>query len=272
MQYFKVIQTKQIIEIYSYSSLNLRSNGGNIGEHIEETKDENYNRTIRARRDNVRRLAVMNFDVKESKFVTLTFNNQCKFDIKDPLACDYAFKKFIIRLKYYLKKKSPQIALKYLAVIEFQDKNDRGAVHYHMICNLPYIKNKELADIWRHGFIKINSIDKVDNIGAYVVKYMTKEKADNRLKGFKGYLHSNNLIQPLVLKNWEHSIAVNEIINGIVDSVQNKKPVYDWEFTSEQNTIYYRQYNLEREQKQQECNDNEKLNELFGIGNWRLKD
>lgn len=277
MAYYKVIKTNQIIEVYEYSNLNLRSgNGGNYGEHNEETKDENYIRTIRARRDNVRRLATMNFDVKNSKFVTLTFNNQCQFDIKSPIECDRAFKNFILRLKRYLNKKSPQNELKYLAVLEFQDKNKRGAVHYHMICNLPYINKTTLQDIWGNGFIKINAIDKVDNIGAYVVKYMTKEKADNRLKGCKGYLHSNNLSQPLELKDWTQCSAEHEVLRAIVDSMENKKPVYHWEIVNERNTINYKQYNLEREEMQDTNNKNaenktttDKMNELFGVGNWR---
>lgn len=56
-----------------------------------------------------------------------------------------------------------------------------------MISNLPYIAAKELENIWSNGFIKINAIDKVDNLGAYVIKYMTKDHADERLQGLKAY-------------------------------------------------------------------------------------
>ena len=68
-----------------------------------------------------------------------------------------------MRLNYKLNQK-----IKYLAVIEFQE---RGAVHYHVLSDIPYIPQKELQDIWGHGFVYINAVKHVDNIGAYIVKY-----------------------------------------------------------------------------------------------------
>lgn len=278
MSFTKVVKTNHIIEIYEYDNLFIGGGGGNVGAHTEETKEENYNRTIKARRDNVRRLATMNFDVKYSKFITLTFG-QCDFDTTSPIETDKRFKLFIMRLKRYLAKYHPTIELKYLAVLEYQK---RGAIHYHMICNLPFIQKKQLAELWGHGFVKINAIDKVDNIGAYVVKYMTKEKADSRLKGFKGYLHSRNLKEPIVLKNWDKlekggciSTATYETIYAITESMATKKPVYHWELTNEHHTITYSQYNLAREENQDNVTQkdtNNAMNDLFGVGNWRLTD
>lgn len=64
--------------------------------------------------------------------------------------------KFIQRLKYKFGKD-----IKYLAVIEFQQ---RGAVHYHVLSDIPYIKQDELQDLWGQGFVFINAISHVDNI------------------------------------------------------------------------------------------------------------
>lgn len=41
-------------------------------------------------------------------------------------------------------------------MFEFQK---RGAIHYHLLCNLPFVSSKELAEIWTHGFIKIKKIE-----------------------------------------------------------------------------------------------------------------
>lgn len=161
------------------------------------------------------------------------------FDIKDVKACNVEYKKFCKRLKY----RYPD--LKYVTVVEFQDKNDRGAVHYHMICNLPYIKKKELSDIWGNGFVKINVIDKVDNVGAYVVKYMNKDIDDTRLQGLKAYNCSKGLKRPQELKSWvdEHVPYIRQVEKLI----EAKSPSYAATYESDNaGTIDYMQYNLNR--------------------------
>ncbi|MGW4235109.1 rolling circle replication-associated protein, partial [Streptomyces sp. NPDC004980] len=102
---------------------------------------------------------------------------------------NYNLKNFIQRLNYTLK-----IKLKYTAVIEFQK---RGAIHYHLLVyNLPYTPVDVLSDIWGHGFVKINKIDHVDNVGAYITKYMIKDNIDERLLGEKSYFSSRGLKKP----------------------------------------------------------------------------
>lgn len=180
-----------------------------------------------------------NFD-STSKFVTFTFDGQRDFDITDVKSCNAYWTKFIKRLKRRYKD------LKYIAVVEFQDKNDRGAVHYHMVCNLPYVKKSELADIWGAGFVKINAIDKVDNIGAYVVKYMNKDIDDERLQGLKAYNHSRGLQEPVELKSWDEGAQVN--LHDVNTLIRNRKPSYTAMYeSSEAGTITYTQYNLNRE-------------------------
>lgn len=213
-------------------------NGGGEREKTGIHKEENYKNTQKARRTRIRQLITMNFD-STSKFITFTFDCQRDFDIKDVKACNQYWKKFILRLKYRYKN------LKYVAVVEFQDKNDRGAVHYHMICNLPFVKKTELQEIWGAGFVKINAIDKVDNIGAYVVKYMQKDIDDTRLQGLKAYNHSKGLEEPVELKSWDGNanIAQSEI-NALVNE---KKPSYTAMYeSSKAGIVTYTQYNLNR--------------------------
>lgn len=97
-------------------------------------------------------------------------------NIRNVKECNYVFKKFIQRLKYELKEE-----FKYLAVIEFQDSNDRGAIHYHVLFDFAYININILSNIWGMGFCWVNKIDHVDNVGAYLIKYICKDGGDKRL-------------------------------------------------------------------------------------------
>lgn len=143
-----------------------KENGGahRTSEKSEDVKKSlaNYANTNQRRRDTVRRLACCNFNAQYDKFFTLTFAEN-KTDVKD---CNYIFMKFIQRLKYKFGKD-----IKYLAVIEFQQ---RGAVHYHVLSNIPYIKQDELQDLWGQGFVFINAISHVDNIRSLYRKIYDK--------------------------------------------------------------------------------------------------
>lgn len=97
-----------------------------------------------------------------------------------------------------MRKTYPEF--KYVAVIEFQK---RGAIHYHMISDLPYVPAQYIANKWKQGNIKINKIKHVDNVGAYVTKYMTEDMDDKRLQGKKAYNHSQNNLKPLQLTSWK---------------------------------------------------------------------
>lgn len=188
----KYIITGRIVEIYEYNSY-ISGKGGYTGikkgEGNIENKLRNYSNTNQRRRDNIRRLACCNFNNKYDKFLTLTFADN-KTNIQE---CNIKFKAFIRKLKIKYNKK-----LKYLAVIEFQK---RGAVHYHCLLNIPYITQNVLQELWGNGFVYINAINHVDNIGAYILKYITKDNNDLRLMGQKAYLTSRNLIKPCEFVN-----------------------------------------------------------------------
>lgn len=227
--------TKGIVEVWRYEKLNTKGGGYHPGEGKEA--DENYRKRQKTRRNRIRQLVCTNFD-SGSKFVTLTFNDQMPFDIKDVIACNAYFKNFVKRMKY----RYPDF--KYVAVIEFQDKNDRGAVHYHMICNLPFVKKSELTDIWAGGYVKINRIDKVDNVGAYVIKYMTSDMDDKRLCGLNAYLHSKGLKEPLELASWKYPAQWREEH----EKLQKESPSYSAKYESEAaGEIEYFQFNFNRQ-------------------------
>ena len=48
-----------------------------------------------------------------------------------------------------------------------------------------------------NDFIRCNKIDNVDNVGAYVTKYMTKDNTDESYKVEKSYFSSKGLFKPI---------------------------------------------------------------------------
>lgn len=237
----KYIITGHIIEVYEYKNY-FCGKGGNTGvkkgcaDLVNKLK--NYSNTNQRRRDTIRRLACCNFNNKYDKFLTLTFADNMT-DIKE---CNLLFKNFIKRLKYQYDLKN----LKYLAVIEFQK---RGAIHYHVLLNIPYIPHKDLQDLWGNGFVFINAIEHVDNIGAYILKYITKDNNDERLMGQKAYLTSRNLKHPEEVLN--HNIKdFCKLENKIIQkyNLNSLKPIYESKYTTEiLGDCEYKQYNLDRE-------------------------
>lgn len=159
---------------------------------------------LRARR-NLRRIINANagqwYDEKNKRwfvplFLTLTFAD----NITDVAHANNLFRDFIQRFNYHFFSVRRAV-LKYSAVIEFQE---RGAVHYHVILyNVPYVGNlfSRVSAVWGHGFVFINSIDDVRNVGSYVVKYMTKNTRDERLFRKKAYFNSRGLNRSVVIKD-----------------------------------------------------------------------
>lgn len=227
----KVVVSGDVIEVYSYANevyygyqdTKKKSKGRSSKAETEEDREENRDKVLsRARRD-LRRIINSNIH-KHSKFLTLTFAD----NVTDLDYSNNEFKKFIKRLNRYLKYK-----VEYSTVIEFQK---RGAVHYHTILYnvIEKIDVKKLQDIWGHGFIKVNSIKDVDNVGAYVCKYMTKTD-DERLLGRKMYFNSRGLKKPQEIKE-------TAIVDALVGSLQQQSPKYENTFSNEYNTIQYQQY------------------------------
>ena len=74
-----------------------------------------------------------------------------------------------------------------------------------MLSDFGYIEQKELEKIWGNGFVWIKDLltgnkgKPVDNVGAYIVKYMNKNNIDKRLMGKKAYFTSRNLNRPKIV-------------------------------------------------------------------------
>lgn len=234
----KYIITGGIVEVYEYKYYTTGKGGSRIrGNATEENIQENYIKTNQRRRDTIRRLACCNFDNEYDKFLTLTFADN-KTDVQE---CNILFKAFIRKLREV--KHIPD--LKYLAVIEFQK---RGAVHYHVLLNIPYIPQVELQELWGHGFVFIKAIEHVDNVGAYIVKYMSKDNKDKRLRGQKAYLFSRNLKKPQKIINHNFD-DFDKMEKKIFDEYKltELQPVYEANYDTEKlGHCEYKQYNLNR--------------------------
>jgi len=213
----RVIVSGRVIEYYEYEKPVgkgfEKKRIGRAGALMtsEDVKSDNRKKTALRARRLVRN--TVNANPHLNKFLTLTFAD----NITDLDYAHYEFDKFVKRLKTRFKK------FQYVEVVEFQK---RGAIHFHLLCNLPYVDINTLSKVWRHGFIKLNKIDNVDNVGAYVTKYMTKENIDERLTGRKCYSMSKGLNEP---KEYTKDDDIDEIMENI-DSV---KRVYTSEFESE---------------------------------------
>ncbi len=133
----------------------------------ESRKDHKSNlyRTFRKIRNLINTNVV---DVNNCSWQTLTYAENMQ-DTKR-LYTDYD--KFNKRLKYYCKKKGLQ-DYEYIVIVEPQG---RGAWHCHLLLlfkdKAPFIPNKELCKLWGQGFVKINKLDNVDNVGAYLTAYL----------------------------------------------------------------------------------------------------
>lgn len=222
----KVIVSGNVLEVYEYEKPIVkgiekkRKGRSNSLFTTAEIKLDNRSKVARRARAIVRRTANANPDLK--KFLTLTFAK----NITDISYARYEFDKFIKRLKTRFK------ALQFINVIEFQK---RGAIHFHLLCNLPYINVNELSRIWKHGFIKLNRIDNIDNVGAYITKYMTKDNIDDRLIGKKCYTMSKGLKKPA---EYTKECEIEKIFNNL----EHVKRVYTSQFESEYyGTITYTQ-------------------------------
>lgn len=131
-------------------------------EHSENRADSKKSlyRSFR----NIRALVNTNCpDPEKLRWVTLTYAE----NMTDSKRLYQDYKKFWLRFKYRFPK------AEYIIVPEPQE---RGAWHLHALFifpdKAPFIPNDELASIWGHGFVRVQKVDNVDNVGAYLSAYI----------------------------------------------------------------------------------------------------
>lgn len=202
---------KQIWKDYKREEINTQKEPEQLNIFEQELlKKQKRKFSINRTKTEIRRLA--NSNPQLNKFLTLTFAE----NITDLKKANYIFNKFILRMNY----KYPD--LQYLAVIEFQK---RGAVHYHLLCNLPYVEAVKLQTVWDQGFIRINRIDNINNVGAYISKYLGKEM-DERMFNKKKFFRSQNLKDPVEIIGWHATLFTKKFLSSSI-------PVFETVFKSD---------------------------------------
>jgi len=232
---FKLIASGKEIETYQYLDKSVykgfkrrkRKRKQPMKEQEKIESSSLYRTRIKIRR-------LINSNTQLNKFLTLTHNKEI-FDLK---ISNYMFNLFTQRIT----DKFPEF--KYLAVPEFQKKSKR--VHYHLLCNLPYIDSNKIASIWKNGYIKINRIDRVNNIGKYICKYLNKDMCDIRLFHKKKFFYSQDLKTSFELFG---STALNYFDEVCKNILPFSTAMFENKYLGK---IIYKTYMLESEPKQPE--------------------
>lgn len=201
----KAVIAGNVVDLYVYENDNIPpvgKAGGRDKVATKKRKEKNRMKVLRMAREKVITLSNSNMSSK-TLFVTLTF----KENEQNIGYANRELSKFIQRLSTLRNGRGGKQSVPYLGVIEFQE---RGAIHYHMLLfNLGTISdfthdgsiekrhevNKRMAELWGHGFCKVEQVNAINNVGAYLVKYMLEDMDDARLQGKKSYFHSRDLKQ-----------------------------------------------------------------------------
>lgn len=235
-------------------------------EHTEN-RQQSYD-SLRKTFKKLRYLINNNFTGKGNELhVTLTYAE----NMTDPKRLYKDFDKFIKRMRYAYKDKSP---IDYICVVEPQE---RGAWHCHVLLRFNdmdrvYVENSELRRLWGFGFVTVKSLKNVDNIGAYLSAYLAdveltednlkevykagdqiKVKASGGKKFIKGgrlhlyppgmniYRKSRGIVEP---ERQKMQFADVKKIVGSAKPHYQKKVVFERD--DFENTVQYLQYNTKR--------------------------
>jgi hypothetical protein len=253
--HFRAVIAGHIIKLYKYGDLQVCQKG-KICKGRQKREDRTEEEKQRDRKRNLWRarnalIDTINANVdrpwgERLKFFTMSFKDDI-FDLKE---ANSQFNKFIKRLEYDINRK-----VHYTVIARFQDGKRpggkvggrEGVIHYHVLFyDLPYVPHDKLTGIWGRGFVWINAVDDVDNLGVYMVAgYMGNEIDDERLNGQKHYWSSRGLSRAVVMYGTEDLSAKL--------GIQGREPVKRKTFISEYiGVITYEQYNLKREGKDYE--------------------
>ena len=102
-------------------------------------------------------------NARNCRWLTLTYRNV--MNDSDRLYSDFKEFNRLCRKKYG--------SYEYIVAAEYQK---RGSLHLHCVLIFdsaaPFMKNKDVADIWKHGFVNVRKLVGVDDIGRYLTAYI----------------------------------------------------------------------------------------------------
>lgn len=205
------------------------------GQDLRDRNDSNIYRT----KKRIKLLLQANTDessfgetaINQPLFLTLTFME----NIQEVDKANKLFSRFI-RAVNYQSTKSKKATLKYLNVIEFQQ---RGAIHFHCVIFNPGDRFK-LYDIireqWPYGFTSLKVIKNQQHLINYVYKDLVKNRQKAELYGHKSYFISKGLKQPTIFRD-------SQWISALLPS--DKKQTFSKTFTNDHQSTKYTMYKLE---------------------------
>lgn len=146
-------------------------------------------------------------------FCTLTYKKE-QTSLKE---ARLEFKYFIFKLNNFLEKK-----VQYICVPEIQKEREKtygvGVWHFHMVLfNLPFVPIAKFKSLWSFGSVDLQVVEQINDVGAYLSKYLTKDTYDKRLYGQRAYNTSRGVIRPthtfddIQIDNWFDGDKVNLI-------------------------------------------------------------
>mgnify|MGYP003615824915 FL=1 len=236
------------------------------GEIKEFDKSENRSENKNSLNQTMKKLRYLinaNFSGKPNElWITLTFADSLL--ARNANAVYLYFNKFIKRLRYKYGKD-----LEYIAVLEPHEikngdiKNWHG-YHFHLLLK-SYVRKKifipheDFENIWGLGFCRIERLNNIDNIGAYLSAYLTNVEDNSEIvdcankkkyikgarlwlypKGIRIYRKSKGIKKPTRIKM---TYAEARTIIGVEPHYRKKIPI---EIDDFQNTIIYEQFNRRR--------------------------
>jgi hypothetical protein len=199
----KVIYTDNVIQYYNYSKPIYKGVKSDRDNYEKSLFGEKSKSSLHRARNNL--LMTINANVTTySKFITLTTKNTV-LDRDVFLQYFKQFQKNFYRIFGY--------NIKYVSVLERQKERGRkegnkGSWHIHMIVfNPDKIDFEKLKQAWQYyGSVDIKKVRQVEELGIYMVKYLTK---DNVQFHKKTVLKSKQLIEPII----EYSVFYNSPTN-----------------------------------------------------------
>ena len=221
----------------------------------EEDRTENRRKqTLRDSKNTLRRLAIRNFSPGETLFMTLTYRSEEHLSFLDIDRADKHFRSFIDTLR----EESGQ-NIKYIAVREFTKKS---RIHFHLLTDFKIdgdledpeeidLKRweRDIAKVWGHGFVDIKVTNHIDNVGAYLSKYMSKEIETDYFRNKKYYLCSQGLERPTVF--------TGKVALDIYNAMKKENEVYTNSYESEYlGNITYIEFNKKRFKKESNLKNN----------------
>lgn len=151
-------------------------------KEFERTQNRSQGQnSLRKTFNRLRELINTNFNGSSNElFITLTYRGDLQTNDTKKVYEDY--KNFMKRLKYKFRDLS---TIDYINVLE---PHASGNFHMHALLRFNdvesiFIPNTELAEIWGNGFVSVQSMKHVDNIGAYVSAYLSDIEVSDSYEG-----------------------------------------------------------------------------------------